>query len=240
MKNVILAAAIVTASTLGTARHAHATGIPVVDVASALQRAIEHGLSMAEYALQLKELIKQYEQMKDSYDAVTGIRNLGDVFDSPTLRQYLPDDWLDTYDLVNSGYSALSGDALDLYGKYKIYDACDRHTDTERREHCEIVAVRGALNKAQHLRTALLISDRAEQVRDLQKEINQTSDPKAIAELQARISIEQAAIANESARLEVQERTLEADKQMLEQRELEFNARAFSATDGVVIAPLSF
>src|SRR5688572_11386639 len=72
----------------------------VSDPGSMAQRTLQWIKEAEEFATQLAKMKLQYDMLKDAYDAATGARNLGDVFDNPLLRQYLPQGWVQIYDAV--------------------------------------------------------------------------------------------------------------------------------------------
>ena len=51
-----------------------------------------------------------FPESTKSYNAVTGVRNLGDIFNNPALRKYLPADMKRVYDASQAGgYRGISG-----------------------------------------------------------------------------------------------------------------------------------
>ena len=71
-------------------------------------------------------------------------------------------------------------------------------------------------------------------------EINQTQDPKAIAELQGRIAVEQANIQNEQTKLQLYEMVAAAEEKVQAQRQREIQARTWNAKKGIAVQPLTF
>ena len=69
--------------------------------------------------------------------------------------------------------------------------------------------------------------------------INGTADPKAIAELQARISAEGAAIQNEQTKMQLFALASQAEDRLIQQQR-EANARTWSATGVVRVEPMTF
>jgi len=57
------------------------------------------------------------------------------------------------------------------------------------------------------------------------RQINQTKDPKAIAELQGRIAAEQAMIQNEQTKLQMYQMVAAAEDRLQQQRRKEINAK---------------
>lgn len=215
--------------------------IPVTDVAGIASRAIEHGLTIQEWIKQIDEMRKQYEKMRQTHEALTGVRNLGDVFDKPELRKYLPDDWVRLHRALKwSGYEGLVRKGVEIYSENKVHDACEHIELDDLRLDCETRAVSPSQNQGDAIEAYDLVAARGEQLSALQEQINTTQDPKAIAELQARISIEQATIANETTRLNLASSIADSERLIQQQRQKEFQARNWSATKGIEIEPLTF
>lgn len=215
--------------------------IPVTDIASVTQDLVTHIETILKWKAQYDQMTAQYQRLTKTHDALTGVRNLGDIFDNPALRQYMPADWQQAYAaLRSSGYEGLLRKGIDIYNDNKVFDACDHHQVEEHRLNCEAQAVHGSQWQGDLLDTLDLIEERRAQISALQTQINTTEDPKGIAELTARIGIEQSAIANEATRLKVIADITTAQERTLQQREKEFQAQTFSKTKGIDIPPISF
>lgn len=90
---------------------ASATGIPVVDIANLVQ-AVQQYLQLA---AQLQQLRQQYIQQVRQYEALTGSRNLGALFNSPadqSMRLYAPASWQQALQVLERG--GLPGNAADV------------------------------------------------------------------------------------------------------------------------------
>jgi len=66
---------------------------------------------------------------------------------------------------------------------------------------------------------------RLRQIDQLMGKINDTADPKAIAELQGRISAEQAMIQNEQTKLQMYQMVAQAEDRLQRQQQREINAQ---------------
>lgn len=203
--------------------------IPVTDGAS-IAKSVENQIeTMAKWKMQYDQMVSQIDQMKQQYAAVTGARGMGELFNNPQLRDYLPQDWQDVYDSVKSGgYAGLSGRAESIYNDNKAYDACAGSTSNEQRMNCEAQAVKGAQDKAFALDAYDAAKNRLSQIDQLMQQINQTQDPKAIAELQGRIAAEQAMIQNEQTKLQMYQMVAAAEDRLQEQRQREINAKVLA------------
>ncbi|NEK70002.1 MAG: P-type DNA transfer protein VirB5 [Xanthomonas perforans] len=173
--------------------------IPVTDVAMNTQTQMNQTANFAKYVEQVAQLKNQLEQAKQQYEALTGSRGLGDLFNNPALRQYLPQDWTGLYDAVQRGdVTGISGKVQDIIDKNKSGSIADMYADVSARQERL-----GAVNKATGLAGFDAAMKRADQIQSLIGQINGTSDPKAIAELQARIAGEQAQVSNEMVKLQL-------------------------------------
>lgn len=203
--------------------------IPVTDGASIAKSVKNQIETMAKWKMQYDQMVGQIDQMKQQYAAVTGARGMGELFNNPQLRDYLPQDWQGVYDSVKSGgYAGLSGRAESIYDNNKVYDACAGFVSNEQRTNCEAQAVKGAQDKAFALDAYDAAKNRLSQIDQLMRQINQTQDPKAIAELQGRIAAEQAMIQNEQTKLQMYQTVAAAEDRLQEQRQREINAKVLA------------
>jgi len=201
--------------------------IPVTDGASIAQQVAAQVETIAKWKMQYDQMTSQINQMKQQYESLTGSRNLGQILNNSALRDYLPNDWQGVYDAVKSGgYSGLSGRALSIYEGNKAFDACAHFKVADQRTACEAQAVKSAQDKAFALDAYDKAKSRLTQIDQLMAKINDTPDPKAIAELQGRIAAEQAMIQNEQTKLQMYQMVAAAEDRLQEQRQRELNAKA--------------
>jgi type IV secretion system protein VirB5 len=197
--------------------------------------------TIAKWKMQYDQMVTQIDQMKQQYESLTGSRGLGQIMNNPALRDYLPNDWQGVYDAVKSGgYSGLSGRALSIYEGNKAFDACAHFKVADQRTHCEAQAVKGAQDKAFALDAYDKAKSRLNQIDQLMAKINDTPDPKAIAELQGRIAAEQAMIQNEQTKLQMYQMVAAAEDRLQEQRAHEMNVRDAAKRDGLKVQPMNF
>ena len=206
--------------------HAARAQIPVTDGASIAQSVAQQVETIAKWKLQYDQMMSQIEQAKQQYESLTGSRGLGTILNDPATRDYLPGDWQAVYDSVKSGgYSGLTGTGKTVYNANKIYDGCGHFTIAQQRTSCEAQAVKGAQDKGFALDAYNSAKSRINQIDQLMQKINQTQDPKAIAELQARIGAEQANIQNEQTKLQMYSMVAAAEDRVQKQRQREINAQ---------------
>lgn len=205
--------------------HAHAQ-IPVTDAASITTQVTNQAETIAKWKMQYDQMTSQINQMQQQYASMTGTRNLGQIMNNPSLRDYLPGDWQGVYDSVRTGgYSGLTGRARSVYEANKVYDACAGFTDTLQRTACEAHAAKPAQDKGFAMDAYDKAKGRLSQIDLLMGRINTTTDPKAIAELQGRIAAEQAMIQNEQTKLQLYSMVSQAEDKIQRQRQREINAQ---------------
>jgi type IV secretion system protein VirB5 len=188
--------------------NAHAGGIPVIDVAS-----IAHALTMVE------QLKRQVTQMESQYAAISGARNLGQILNNPSLRTYLPDEWVGVYDKVKQGQlSGISSAARDIARQ----EGYDPNATGGQLRYQNTIAANKAMNQQAYAQTL----QRLNNIQALMQQANTTPDAKASADLQNRIAAENAMIQNEQTRLNLMAQLQQAELQMSEnQRRAEFKKR---------------
>lgn len=178
-------------SCIAMAQPVFAQGIPVIDAAS-LAQAIKQ---VESWQQQLQSMAKQYNQSLKHYESLTGNRGFGDLLNDAGLQDYVPKDLGKTYQaLRESGQLTMSVGAKTMQQANSIYD-CAKAPDIQKCQAAygkvfqETDNFQKAYDKAQ---------DQTKQVQGLINQISRTEDPKAIAELQARLQGEQAQLQNTS------------------------------------------
>lgn len=190
---------------------ANASGIPVFDGANAL--------NMAQQLIQLRE---QYMQLQQTTQALKGINNLGDLFNNPAIRNYMPTDLQGAYDEASSAiYSGQSGSYKGLDGAIDaIEDAARARATWEK------------MNEAQNQKAVLDVAmmqasykgaiERLDGIDQLMKKIGRTPTAKESADLTARISAEQTLLQSETNRINLlvamqgaQDRLMESERKSM-------------------------
>ncbi len=201
------------------------SGVPVSvlgDVTATANQIENMAQMLQQYALlesQLNELGNQFKQMEKDYESVTGNRNLGEILNDPNFREYLPDDWQNTYNQIRkNGYDGLSSTAKTIRDDTMIYDRCQNMTNPETRRVCEARSVKAAQDKAFAEDAYKTSVERVNQIESLMQKINTTNDPKSIAELNARIQAEQAMLQNEQTKIVLYQSSSLAEQRLIDQQ----------------------
>ncbi len=234
-------AAVVALEGLTVFSPAHAAGIPVINIPQQAQDLANHLEDIAKYVEQIEQMKSQLDQMQQQYKALTGSRNMGEVLNNPALKDYLPSDWQQVYSKVASGgYRGLTGSAAAIRDANALFDTCAKKTGADK-QLCERSAAKAAQDKAFAVEAFDKAKSRWDQIAGLMRQINSTTDPKSIAELQARITAETAAVQNEQTKMQLYALTAQAEDRLIQQQRREANARTWSATGGGITAePLTF
>lgn len=244
MKKILLITALVFCFATQSSR----AGIPVsvmVDATATINQIQNFAHMLKEYATMIEQLTQmenQFKQMELEYSSITGSRNLGDILNDPSLKEYLPDNWQSVYSGIrNGGYEGLSGSAKALRDASKIFDACEKIINPTEKRICNAQAVKPAQDQSFANDAYKKSQERVDQVEGLMQEINKTNDPKAIAELAARIQAEQALIQNEQTKLSLYQASAEAEERLLKQQQNEAEYKMLASRQyGTIVPPLEF
>jgi type IV secretion system protein VirB5 len=216
MKRVLRWGVLVGAGLL-VAGGARAQGIPVFDSSS-----------FAQMLMSVRALGDQLNQMQATYNALNGVRGLGDVLYNPVLRRYLPADWAHVYD------GAMAGGYAGISGTLGAIQAAERLGGSVEHDQAKIVArgrTTSATDKAVGLQAYQGARDRLQQIEGLMAQINRTKDPKAIQEVQARIAVEHAAVQHETTKLQLVAMLQRAEERLAEQQKTDLAQRILSASN---------
>lgn len=232
MKSVIT-----TAITLGCAllqgivsTAAHAQGMPVIDVANIVQ------------AMQtVTQLRMQLEQELVLFRSLNGSRGMGDLFVNPALQNYLPENWQSLYAAErNGGYAGLNAQGQAFRSQTAVFN-CNGKTgdallvcnhDLNKAAEDEAFGS-GAYNAAQQ---------RLAEIQGLTQQINAATDPKAIADLSARLQSESASIENEATKLQLFKMLSDSEDRLIVQQKHELGMKRAAATGTASqgMSPLNF
>ncbi|AAW88296.1 attachment mediating protein VirB5-like protein (plasmid) [Aliivibrio fischeri ES114] len=223
-------------------------GFPVsvlVDVPGQLAQFQNMAQMLKEYATMLDQLNKmqeQLQQMEREYNSVTGTRGLGNILNNPDFSKHLPDNWQTILRNIRyNGYEGLDGAAKALRDASKVIDSCEYIEDRVERQNCAALALKPVQDQAFATNAYQKSYDRTAQIESLMNEINRTRDPKAIAELSARIQAEQALIQNEQTKLSMYQATSESEQRLLLQQQKEINSRTWRSKNyGADVPPMEF
>lgn len=216
--------------------------VVLAPVPASAQMAVFDSAAVANTATQITHMTSQLQQLKQTYDTVTqqlsqakqqyesmtGSRGLGDIFNNPQLRKYLPADYKKVYDLAQSGgYKGITGTLDTVLAAEKLSGTVAEQMAAIRSRQTRSAAT----NK-------ILVDDgfagaeaRLDQLEQLRQQISQTQDAKAVGELQARIQIEQAAMAGEATKLQLMALLAKAETDLAAEQRQEMSRKLLSPTN---------
>lgn len=229
---VILFATLLTISTSPV----RAAGIPtinipdfVIQVTNWLTQYGQEAEQIKQYAEQIEQYKQQLEQYKKQYSALTGSRGMSNMFKNYTdaLKEVVPLKTSENYqDFTLNGVESLTAAAKEIRDKLKIYDCEGQNGDAKK--YCQMTLAKAALDKSYSDNVLKMTATRQENIQRLQDQISLTNDPKAIAELQARIATESAHVMNDQVRVAALALQQENSQRLIEQQARERDMKALS------------
>lgn len=215
---------------------ASAQGMPVFDGAN-LTQAINQ---LSAWKRQYEQMNQQYKQLQQQHSAATGIRGFGNIVDNPALAGVVPNEAAQQFRAISDlGNGGLTSPAQAIRNASRLYDCEDRQGSD--RTTCQAFLSVTAQSQAYQQRSMVLLQQRMAQVQQLQGRINTTTDPKSIAELQARLQVESVQVSNDANRLTVlQAMSASADRaaqQTIKERELQNLSLKSDGSDTFVYKP---
>lgn len=208
----LLAGLLLSAGLAGTAN----AGVPVLDTANLLS-AIQQVLAWVE---QLQSMKNQYDQTVNQLNALTGIRNVGDLLNSELLNQYIPKDYASSLQDLRQGVgdlSTLSNQLTSVVQSNQIVSCTDATTTQAARDKCSRNWQSMALNKTVGDLGYKQASKNIDQLQTFITSIKTSADPKSLQDLSARIEVENVRMANEQVKLNTIQMMAKADEDMRRQ-----------------------
>ncbi|CAM2164759.1 type IV secretion system protein VirB5 [Burkholderia latens] len=199
LKHAVIAAATFAACAASTGAFAQVP-VTITSDAPGLQFHIE---DIAKYVAMIDNMKSQVQQLQNTYQSFNGTRGIGDLFNNPQLASMLPSQWQSVYQSVQGGgYSGISGSIQQILSSERtgfnpgtLADGAKSVLDRQFNN--------AATDKAMGMQAYQAAISRLDNIKGLLGQINQSTDPKAIADLQARIQGEQAAIQNEQTKVQL-------------------------------------
>lgn len=211
----VAAAACLVAGTLGTG-NARAQGIPVIDIANLIQTILQ----VLNDVTKIENQVQQITRLQDQLNSINGMRNLGNVFNNPTLKNYVPAEAYTYLNAVNtSGYSGLNGTAKALRDAGMVYNCMD--LAGAARTDCQAALAQPYQQKGLLQDAMKSAAGRLSQIQSLMGQINATSDQKAVQEIQARIGAENALLAHEVSQVQMLQGMADSEERIARSRERE-------------------
>ncbi|MES1163722.1 MAG: type IV secretion system protein, partial [Rhizobacter sp.] len=173
--------------------------------------------------------VEQIEALQSQLASINGVRNLGDVFDSAALKNYVP---ANAYSLVNaidsSGYGGLTATSKSLRDAQMLYNCMDRAGSA--RTECQAALAQPYQQKGLLQDAMKAAAGRLDQIKSLMTQINNTSDQKAVLEIQARIGAENAMLQHEMSQVQMLTGMADSEERIARSRDRERQAEMLNRT----------
>ena len=194
----------------------HATGIPVIDIANLIQTVQQ----VLNDITKISNQIQQITALQNQLNSINGMRNLGNVFNNPALKNYIP---AEAYNIVNavdtSGYGGLTATAKSLRDAARVYNCMD--LSGAARTDCQATLSQPYQQKGLLQDAMKSAAGRLDQISSLMNQINGTSDQKAVLEIQARIGAENALLAHEMSQVQMLTGMADSEERIARSRDRE-------------------
>jgi type IV secretion system protein VirB5 len=195
---------------------ARAGGIPVIDVANLVQTVQQ----VINDITKINNQVQQITQLQNQLSSINGVRNLGNVFNDPQLKNYVPAEAYTHLNAINtSGYSGLNATAKVLRDLGMVYNCMDLPGDA--RTSCQAMLAQPYQQKGLLQDAMKSAAGRLSQIQLLMGQINATTDQKAVQEIQARISAENALLAHEMSQLQMLQGMADSEERIARSRDRE-------------------
>lgn len=207
-----------------------AQGIPVIDGANLMQtvQQVIHDIT------QINNQIQQITQLQGQLSSMNGMRNLGQVFNSPLLRNYVP---AEAYTQLNaiggSGYAGLTATARSLRDAGMTYNCLDLPVAGNARSRCQAELAQPYQHKGLLQDAMRSAAGRLSQIQALMGQINATTDQKSVQEVQARIGAENALLAHEMSQIQMLQGMADSEERIARSRERERQYQMLTRTGKV-------
>ena len=193
-----------------------AQGIPVIDVANLVQTLQQVSNDITKINNQVQQII----QLQSQLASISGMRNLGNVFDSPALRNYVPAQAYAVLDAIDtSGYGALTPTAKTLRDAAMVYNCLD--LAGVARTGCQAALAQPYQQKGLLQDAMRSATGRLAQIDSLINQVNATTDQKAVLEIQARIGAENALLAHEMSQVQMLTGMADSEERIARSRDRE-------------------
>ena len=205
-----------------------AQGIPVIDVANLAQTVQQVINDIAA----INNQVQQITQLQGQLDSINGLRNLGNVFNNPLLKNYVP---AEAYTYLNavtdSGYAGLNSTAKALRDEGMLYNCLD--LTGAARTSCQATLAQPYQHKGLLQDAMKSAAGRLTQIQSLMGQINATNDQKAVQEIQARIGAENALLAHEMSQVQMLQGMADSEERIARSRERERQYQMLTRTGKV-------
>lgn len=209
---------------LAAGQGSFAQGIPVIDAASLAQQVQQ----VVSWGQQYQQMAQQLQQLQQQIQSITGSRGFSSLLNSPLAQQarrMLPQDAQTLLDLANGGSYGNLASSINSIKQATTTLSNGSFSSSTAANQWQADLNRAAMQKALSMEAYTGATPRLQNLEEMINQISQTQDPKAIAELNARIAAEQAIIQNEQAKLQAMSMLAAAEQRLADQQAREVSIR---------------
>jgi type IV secretion system protein VirB5 len=203
-------------------------GIPVIDAANlaqSIQQVIAWAGQQVQMVTQIDNQVTQITNQATQIARITGTRNLGQVFNNPLLQQVVPANVPQVTAAVGSqGFSGLTTPAQSIRTATMLYNCLDRPVG-QLRTSCQAPLSMNSQAQAWQTSGLSTVTQRVQEIQNMQQQINTTADPMAINQVQAALAAETAQVTNDQNRIALMNQQLQTAKAAAIQAQIEHNLR---------------
>jgi type IV secretion system protein VirB5 len=159
--------------------------------------------------------------LQSQLENISGARKLGQIFNSPLLRNYVPPQAFAVLNAVDAaGYGKLSATAKALRDAAMVYNCLDR-PEGATRQLCQAALALPYQHKGLLQDAMTSAAGRLGQIDALMKQVDATTDQKAVLEIQARIDAESALLAHEASQVQLLQAMADSEERIARSRDRE-------------------
>lgn len=219
----IVASCVLMGSMFGS--NAARAGIPVIDAANlaqAIQQVIAWGQQTLQMGTQIANQVSQIQNQVTQIQRITGTRNLGQTYNNPSMQTVVPTNVGAVLSaIVTQGFNGLTQPAQSVRTSTMIYNCTD--LNGQQRTSCQSRLSINSQATAYQNNALQVASQRVQEIQHMQQQINTTTDPMAINQVQAALAAETAQVANDQNRLQIMNAQLNTAQAQAAQVETERN-----------------
>jgi type IV secretion system protein VirB5 len=213
-----------------------AQGVPVINVAAIIKQ-VEQIVEMQKQLQTAKDQLSQAEKLFGSMNKLTNMGDIASALNSPDVRSALGTNFASVQAaLTGKGSDGMGANADKYRADNEVYTRPgeDYYAQASRRSQS---ANAGQASVAQA--TLEAANKRMDGLKELQRQIGQSEDPKTVMDLQARIGVEMAQLQNETVRMQalamlqtVEAQTQDAQARQNYDKKIDNNLRALGVDPG--------
>jgi type IV secretion system protein VirB5 len=192
-----------------------------VTVTTDLPATLNQAANIAKYTEQITQLKAQLSQAQQTYQSLSGLRDIGGLMNDKLLSQVLPPDYQQAYNALKSGQagslSGISGNLNNIAALYQAQNCAQTTTTAIAQADCKRTWQNLSMNQYVGEQGYQQAAQNIQNLQTFVDSIKGSPDAKSLQDLQARIAVEQVKIANENIKLQNVQILKQAQEEMRKQ-----------------------